>query len=230
LIAERRAQSKQNSSNLAMLVRTATLPTDRAAVRTRRSPIVMRSRQWKMHFRPEKSGLSACAICGPALYCAPFCTDSSNYNQNFIPSIATPRMRLARMGTRNRIQRVSRESRTIASGPARIQFNQHLKEKSMAAAKQMTKSQLASHFADKFGFSKKQANEVLDEIAAVAVAQTRKNGAFVIPGVGKLVKASRKARMGRNPATGAAIKIPAKTVVKFRVAKACKDSIVPPKK
>ncbi len=98
------------------------------------------------------------------------------------------------------------------------------------AAKQMTKSQLAAHFADKFTMSKKQANEVLDELAAVAVAQTRKNGAFVIPGVGKLVKAARKARMGRNPATGATIKIPAKTVVKFRVAKACKDSIVPPKK
>jgi DNA-binding protein HU-beta len=53
---------------------------------------------------------------------------------------------------------------------------------------------------------------------------------FTIPGVGKLVKAHRKARMGRNPATGVAIKIPAKTVVKFRVAKAAKDSVVPPKK
>ncbi len=98
------------------------------------------------------------------------------------------------------------------------------------AAKLMTKSQLAAHLADKFGMSKKAANEVLDELAAVAVAQTKKNGAFTLPGVGKLVKAHRKARMGRNPATGAAIKIPAKTVVKFRVAKACKDAIVPPKK
>jgi len=98
------------------------------------------------------------------------------------------------------------------------------------AAKLMTKSQLAAHFADKFSISKKQANEVLDEFASVAVAQTKKSGAFTLPGVGKLVKAHRKARMGRNPATGAAIKIPAKTVVKFRVAKACKDAIVPPKK
>jgi DNA-binding protein HU-beta len=98
------------------------------------------------------------------------------------------------------------------------------------AAKLMTKSQLAAHLADKFSMSKKGANEVLDEIAAVAVAQTKKSGAFTLPGVGKLVKAHRKARMGRNPATGATIKIPAKTVVKFRVAKACKDSIVPPKK
>jgi DNA-binding protein HU-beta len=98
------------------------------------------------------------------------------------------------------------------------------------AAKLMTKSQLAAHFADKFSLTKKQANEVIDEIAAVAVAQTKKSGAFTLPGIGKLVKAHRKARVGRNPATGATIKIPAKTVVKFRVAKAAKDSIVPPKK
>ena len=98
------------------------------------------------------------------------------------------------------------------------------------AAKLMTKSQLASHFADKLSISKKAANEMLDELASVAVTQTKKAGAFTLPGIGKLVKANRKARMGRNPMTGEAIKIPAKTVVKFRVAKACKDSIVPPKK
>ncbi|MGE0102772.1 MAG: HU family DNA-binding protein [Blastocatellales bacterium] len=100
----------------------------------------------------------------------------------------------------------------------------------MAAAKPMTKSQFAAHLAEKFGMSKKAANDVLDEIASVAVAQTKKVGSFMIPGIGKLVKAQRKARKGRNPMTGATIKIPAKTVVKFRVAKACKDSIVPPKK
>lgn len=94
----------------------------------------------------------------------------------------------------------------------------------------MTKSQFAAHLAEKFGMSKKAANDVLDEIASVAVAQTKKVGSFMIPGIGKLVKAQRKARKGRNPMTGATIKIPAKTVVKFRVAKACKDSIVPPKK
>ncbi|MBL8169019.1 MAG: HU family DNA-binding protein [Acidobacteria bacterium] len=98
------------------------------------------------------------------------------------------------------------------------------------AAKLMTKSQLAAHLAAKFELSKKAANEILDEIAAVALAQTKKAGAFTLPGVGKLVKAHRKARKGRNPATGAEIKIPAKTVVKFRVAKAAKDAIVPPKK
>jgi DNA-binding protein HU-beta len=97
------------------------------------------------------------------------------------------------------------------------------------AAKLMTKSQLAAHIAEKFSLSKKAANDVIDELASVAVAQTKKSGAFTLPGIGKLVKAARKARMGRNPATGEAIKIPAKTVVKFRVAKAAKDNIVPPK-
>ena len=62
------------------------------------------------------------------------------------------------------------------------------------------------------------------------MGETKKNGVFVLPGIGRLVKANRKARIGRNPATGEAIKIPAKTVVKFRVAKAAKDSIVPGKK
>jgi DNA-binding protein HU-beta len=98
------------------------------------------------------------------------------------------------------------------------------------AVKLMTKSQLASHFADKFGISKKSANDVIDEFASVAVTQTKKVGAFTLPGLGKLVKAHRKARMGRNPATGATIKIPAKTVVRFRVAKAAKDAITPGKK
>lgn len=97
------------------------------------------------------------------------------------------------------------------------------------AANQMTKSQFALHLATKFDLPRRTATEILDEIASVAVAQTKKGGSFTIPGLGKLVKASRKARMGRNPATGEAIKIPAKTVVKFRVAKAAKDSIVPPK-
>lgn len=94
----------------------------------------------------------------------------------------------------------------------------------------MTKSQLAIHLAEKFGVSKKVGGEILDEIARVAVTQTKKVGQFVLPGIGKLVKANRKARMGRNPATGETVKIPAKTVVKFRVAKAAKDVIAPPKK
>jgi DNA-binding protein HU-beta len=78
--------------------------------------------------------------------------------------------------------------------------------------------------------SNKVAKQAIETLAATAVAEVKKSGAFVVPGIGKLVRVDRKARMGRNPATGEAIKIPAKKVVKFRVAKAAKDAIVPPKK
>jgi DNA-binding protein HU-beta len=99
------------------------------------------------------------------------------------------------------------------------------------AKKPMTKSQIVSHFAATFEFtSKKMASAILSELAALAVSETKKAGSFTLPGIGKLVLVKRKARMGRNPATGEAIKIPAKTVVKMRVAKAAKDAIVPGKK
>jgi len=96
--------------------------------------------------------------------------------------------------------------------------------------KPMTKGQIVSHFAEKLELSKKAAAEIIDEVAALAGSETKKAGSFTLPGIGKLVLVSRKARMGRNPATGAEIKIPAKTVVKMRVAKAAKDAIVPGKK
>jgi DNA-binding protein HU-beta len=95
--------------------------------------------------------------------------------------------------------------------------------------KPMTKNQIIKYFADKFEMPKKVAAAIVDEYAALAVAQTKKVGAFVFPGVGKLVKAKRNARMGRNPKTGETMKIPAKTVVKMRLAKACKEAIVPKK-
>jgi len=98
------------------------------------------------------------------------------------------------------------------------------------AKKLMTKSQIVSHFAGKFELSKKSSAAILDEVAALAVSETKKTGSFTIPGIGKLVLVKRKARMGRNPATGEAIKIPAKTVVKMRIAKAAKEAIVPGKK
>jgi DNA-binding protein HU-beta len=98
------------------------------------------------------------------------------------------------------------------------------------AKKPMTKSQIVGHFAEKFDIPKKTASAFIDEVANLAVAETKKSGAFTVPGIGKLVISKRKARMGRNPATGEPIKIPAKTVVKMRVAKACKDAIVPSKK
>ena len=100
----------------------------------------------------------------------------------------------------------------------------------MATKKPLTKSQIVTHFAEKFKLPKKTSGMIIDEIAALAVAETKKAGSFTLPGVGKLVLSKRKARKGRNPATGEEIKIPAKTVVKMRIAKACKDAIVPPKK
>jgi len=94
----------------------------------------------------------------------------------------------------------------------------------------MTKTQLVRHLAEKHELSNKQVAALLDYIAEVAIKETKKNGVFVVPGIGRLVKSNRKARIGRNPQTGAEIKIPAKTVVKFRVAKNVKDTIAPPKK
>jgi DNA-binding protein HU-beta len=98
------------------------------------------------------------------------------------------------------------------------------------AKKPMTKAQIVSYFAEKFELSKKAAAAIIDEVAGLAVSETKKAGSFTLPGIGKLVLVHRKARMGRNPATGAEIKIPAKTVVKMRVAKAAKEAIVPGKK
>src|SRR5512143_604779 len=100
----------------------------------------------------------------------------------------------------------------------------------MAGKKHLTKGQIVSYFAEKFELSKKAAACMITEYAALAIAETKKKGAFVLPGIGKSVLVKRKARTGRNPATGEAIKIPAKTVVKVRPAKAFKEAIVPPKK
>ena len=94
----------------------------------------------------------------------------------------------------------------------------------------MTKTQLVRHMAEKLELTNKQVAAFLELLAETAIKETKKNGVFVVPGLGRLVKAERKARMGRNPQTGEAIKIKAKTVVKFRVAKAAKDVIAPPKK
>lgn len=96
--------------------------------------------------------------------------------------------------------------------------------------KVMTKTQVVAHLAAKVEVPKKTVASVLDELVALATKEAKATGQFVVPGLGKAVKAARKARMGRNPQTGAAIKIPAKTVVRFRLAKAFKDAIVPPKK
>ncbi|MDZ4742394.1 MAG: HU family DNA-binding protein [Verrucomicrobiota bacterium] len=90
--------------------------------------------------------------------------------------------------------------------------------------KALTKSAIADTLAKKLEISKKLAVQALDEIAALAYKEAKNQ--FTLPGLGKLVLVQRKARMGRNPATGATIKIPAKKVLKFRVAKAAKDAIL----
>ena len=93
----------------------------------------------------------------------------------------------------------------------------------------MTKTALVRSMGEKLELTNKQAAAFLELLAETAIKETKKNGLFVIPGLGRLVKAERKARMGRNPQTGEPIKIKAKTVVKFRVAKAAKDAIAPKK-
>ncbi len=95
--------------------------------------------------------------------------------------------------------------------------------------KAMTKSQLVAHLAEQTGITKKQAAEAVEALRETAYKEAKKDKGFTIPGIGKLVVRKTKARMGRNPATGEAIKIPAKTVVKFRVAKACKEAVAPTK-
>lgn len=91
----------------------------------------------------------------------------------------------------------------------------------------MTKSQTIATLAESAGLSKKDVANLLDKMVELAYKEVKgSNGQFVVPGIGKLVKVNRKARMGRNPATGQEIKIPAKTVVKFRVAKAAKEAVL----
>jgi DNA-binding protein HU-beta len=98
----------------------------------------------------------------------------------------------------------------------------------MAKPKSMSKSALISHLAETNDMTRKQVIAFMDSLVDTAYKQA-KNG-FTLPGVGKLVLVKRKARMGRNPATGEKIKIPAKKVVKFRIAKAAKDAILPGRK
>ena len=94
-------------------------------------------------------------------------------------------------------------------------------------AKPLTKSQIAAEIAAKNDISKKQAVAILEQVSAMAYKRAKDT--FTLPGIGKLVLVNRKARVGRNPKTGEPIQIPAKKVVKFRVAKAAKDAILGPK-
>lgn len=90
----------------------------------------------------------------------------------------------------------------------------------------MTKAQIVGTMAEDTGLSKKDVTAFFEAFSTLAYKEVKKNGEMLVPGFGKLVKAKRKAREGRNPATGATIQIPAKTVVKFRLAKAAKDAVL----
>lgn len=93
------------------------------------------------------------------------------------------------------------------------------------ATKRLTQTEIVSELAEKSGLKKADVKGMFDALAALAAGEVKKNGEFTLPGFGKLVKATRKAREGRNPATGKPIKIPAKTTVKFRLGKAMKDAV-----
>ena len=97
----------------------------------------------------------------------------------------------------------------------------------MPPKRPMTKAQLITKLAEQNEVPKNVVKAILEDLAAIAYNEAKVG--FTVPGIGKLVLVKRKARMGRNPATGESIRIPAKKVVKFRIAKACKDAIVPPK-
>lgn len=89
----------------------------------------------------------------------------------------------------------------------------------------MTQTEIVNTLAEASGLKKADVKGMFDSLADLAAKEVKKNGEFTVPGFGKLVKATRKAREGRNPATGAVIKIPAKTTVKFRLGKAMKDAV-----
>jgi DNA-binding protein HU-beta len=93
----------------------------------------------------------------------------------------------------------------------------------------MGKSELFSHFAERFDVKRTQARDFFDELAVLCERELKRSGEFVLPGMVKLVVQKREARLGRNPATGEPIKIPAKTVVKARIIKQLKDSVLPKK-
>src|ERR1700687_4799095 len=98
-----------------------------------------------------------------------------------------------------------------------------------AGKKRMTQSEILNHFAERTGLKRAQVKQLFEDIAKLATSEVKSNGEFVLPGFGKLVRSERKAREGRNPATGETIQIPAKTTLKFRVGKAMKDSVLPKK-
>ena len=112
--------------------------------------------------------------------------------------------------------------------PGRGKPNEKVHTK-MAKKEIKTKAQIVEALAEESGVSKKQAKAALEALVAIAYEGAKQKDGFTVPGLGKLILKQQKARTGRNPATGAEIKIPAKKVLKFRIAKAAKDAILPKK-
>ncbi len=101
--------------------------------------------------------------------------------------------------------------------------------KAATGKKRMTQSEVVNYFAEKRGMKRAEVKEFFEDLCSLAAQEVTTNGEFVLPGFGKLVKSERKAREGRNPATGETIQIPAKTTLKFRVGKSMKDTVLPKK-
>jgi DNA-binding protein HU-beta len=97
----------------------------------------------------------------------------------------------------------------------------------MTSRKRMTQSELLNHIAERTELKRSDVKQFFEDLVDLATSEVKANGEFQLPGFGKLVRAERRAREGRNPATGQVIQIPAKTTLKFRVGKAMKDSVLP---
>jgi DNA-binding protein HU-beta len=111
-----------------------------------------------------------------------------------------------------------------------MEVSHHAMATTAASGKRrMTQSEVINHFAEKTGMKRAQVKEFFEELSTLASQEVKSNGEFVLPGFGKLVRSDRKAREGRNPATGETIQIPAKTTLKFRVGKSMKDTVLPKK-
>lgn len=102
--------------------------------------------------------------------------------------------------------------------------------KKTAAKKRMTQAQVINHFAEKTGLKRAQVKEFFDELASLAGQEVKANGEFVLPGFGRLVLSDRRAREGRNPQTGETIQIPAKTTLRFRIARSFNEMAGDPTK
>jgi DNA-binding protein HU-beta len=113
--------------------------------------------------------------------------------------------------------------------PTFLEVSHHPMSSKPAGKKRMSQSEVVNHFAEKFDLKRAQVKELFEELSNLASREVKENGEFQLPGFGKLVLSERKAREGRNPQTGETIQIPPKTVLKFRVGKGIKDSVVPKK-